>query len=499
MSHGKKIAENAAWLMVATTAQKAIAFVAFTVIARLAGTSLTGQYFFAVSITSIFVTFADLGLTPVLIREMAADENKGRAVFARAMLAKAILLPLTILAAIGYAWLIGQWRPDNMPPETFTAVIISAIFVMAADATSVMWYGAIRGRRDLRFEAAGMFVGQILTAVIGISAAWFHFGVIGLVTGLAAGSLWNLGWSISVVNRLGLWPKDNKEFTFKRLLWYAAPFALAGIFVKVYSYADSQVLQAVFGSVAVGQYAVAYKLTYALQFLPITFVAALYPGLAHAARHDKDAIPGILKGSQRLMLIASVPMTALLSALAPRLITRLYGPAFEGSILPLMVLPWVLIPIFLDFPVGSLLNSTHRAHQKTTAMGITMVVNVLANLALVPMYGPVGAAWAGVISFWLLFFIGWWYARREMALSWFGPLFLRGLGAAFASWGAIVLLTPIMTEAFAYLFGAAVSGAALFLFGLLTVPDVLIAWRWLKRKVIPNAEEEEDEALHDKP
>jgi O-antigen/teichoic acid export membrane protein len=199
------------------------------------------------------------------------------------------------------------------------------------------------------------------------------------------------------------------------------------------------------------------------------------------------------------MLIASVPMTALLSSLAPRLIERLYGSAFAGSVAPLVILPWVLIPIFLDFPIGSLLNSTHRAHQKTTAMGITMVVNVLANLWLVPAYGPAGAAWAGVISFWLLFFIGWWFARKEMALAWFGPLFLRGLGAAFATWGAVVLLTPIMTEFFAYLFGVAIAVVALFLFGLLTVRDVLDAWRWAKRKVIPTAEEEEDEELHDKP
>jgi O-antigen/teichoic acid export membrane protein len=493
MSHAKKIAQNAAWLMIATTAQKAIAFVAFTIIARLAGTSLTGQYFFAVSITSIFVTFADLGLTPVLIREMAADEERGRAVFARGMLAKAILLPLTIVAAIIYAWMIGV-RGDTM-----AAVIISAIFVMASDATSVMWYGAIRGRRELRFEAGGMFVGQALTAIFGIAAVYFHYGVIGLVMSLALGSLWNLAWSVSVVRRLKLWPQHGSTFPFKQLVAYALPFALAGIFVKIYSYADSQVLQAVFGSVAVGQYAVAYKLTYALQFLPITFVAALYPGLSYAAQHDKGAIPGILKGSQRLMLIASVPMTALLSSLAPRLIDRLYGKAFVGSIMPLVVLPWVLIPIFLDFPIGSLLNSTHRAHQKTTAMGITMVVNVIANLILVPIYGPVGAAWAGVLSFWLLFVIGWWFARREMAVAWFGPLFLRGVGAAFATWGIIMLLTPIMTDTFAFLFGLAISVVALFLFGLLTTNDVLSTMRWLKTRLKPDADEVEDEELHDKP
>lgn len=491
MSQAKSIAQNAAWLMVATTAQKAISFVTFTLVARLVDVAVTGEYFFAVSITSIFVTLADLGLTPVLIREMAADEKRGRAAFARAMLAKACLLPLTAVLAIGYAWAIG------VRGDTFLAVVIAALFVMAADATSVMWYGAIRGRRELRFEAAGMFAGQIFTAIISISAAYFGFGVIGLVCGLAVASLWNVGWSVYQVYRLGLWPKGAASWDWRELAAMALPFALAGIFVKIYSYMDSQILKVVHGSVAVGEYAVAYKLTYALQFMPMAFVAALYPGLSHAAQHDKGAIPGILKGSQRLMLIAAVPMAALLSSLSGRLIELLYGPRYLGSVPTLMVLPWVLIPIFLDFPIGSLLNSTHRAHLKTTSMGIAMAVNVILNFLLVPPYGAVGAAWAGVVSFWVLFLVGWWFVRHDMALQWFGPLFLRGLGAALAIWAAVVYFGQPMTATFAFIFAAAAVFACLFLFGLLTVRDVLAAMSWLKRRVSSVPQEEME--LHDKP
>lgn len=491
MSQAKSIAQNAAWLMIATTAQKAISFVTFTVIARLVDVAVTGEYFFAVSITSIFVTVADLGLTPVLIREMAADEKRGRAAFARAMMGKAVLLPLTAALAIGYAWIIG------VRGETFTAVIISSLFVMAADATSVMWYGAIRGRRELRYEAAGMFMGQILTAFIGISAAYLGYGVIGLVCGLAVASLWNVGWSVYHAFRLGISPKGASQWSWRELATMALPFALAGIFVKIYSYVDSQILRVIHGSVAVGEYAVAYKLTYALQFVPMAFVAALYPGLSHAAQHDKASIPNILKGSQRLMLIASVPMSALLSALSGRLIDILYGAKYAGSVPTLMVLPWVLVPIFLDFPIGSLLNSTRRPHLKTAAMGIAMVINVILNFAWVPSMGPVGAAWAGVVSFWALFFIGWWYVRNDMSISWFGPLFLRGLAASLVTWAAVTYFTQPMTTIFAFVFAGAVALATLFLFNLLTVRDVLAAMTWLKRKIRPVPQEDMD--LHDKP
>ena len=491
MSHAKKIAENAAWLMVATAGQKAVTFVAFTAVARLVGAQITGEYFFAVSITSIFVTLGDLGLTPVVIRELAADEARGRATFARALRIKALLVPFATFGAIFYAWI------TQVDAATLFAVGLAAVFVMATDSTSLIWYAALRGRRELRFEAMGMFVGQCLTAVFGITAAYLGWGVIGLICALAVGSLWNVGWSIRKVYGLKIGPVARNMPRFRDLMQLAIPFALAGIFVKIYSYVDSLMLRHWHGSVAVGQYAVAYKLTYALQFLPLTFVAALYPGMSNAAANDKKALKPLLEGSLRLMLLASVPLATLLSVLAPRLIPLLYGEDFSGAILPLQILPWVLIPIFLDFPIGSLLNATRRAGKKTTAMGITMVVNVIANFWLVPTYGPTGAAIAGVISFWVLFLVGWGFVRKEVGNGWLAWLLVRGLGAAAITWCLVTWLTVPMLTAFAILFAVALMMVCAFVFQLLTLSDVVMVWRWLQSRVAPAPTE--DESLHDKP
>jgi hypothetical protein len=61
---------------------------------------------------------------------------------------------------------------------------------MSADAVSLTWYGAIRGRRLLQYEAIGMFVGQVLTACGSLLSVWvFHAGVPGLVVGLLLGEL----------------------------------------------------------------------------------------------------------------------------------------------------------------------------------------------------------------------------------------------------------------------------------------------------------------------
>jgi len=416
--------------MAASTGQKIISFLTFVVVARLVGVEITGKYFFAVSVTSVFVIIADLGLTPVVIREMAADVERGRAALASALRLKLILIPLAILGSLAYI------RLTHSGQEMLLAVALACL-VMTADAVSVTWYGAIRGRQQLRYEAWGMFIGQCLTAIVSLTAIFFHAGVMGLIFGLLCGSAWNVLWSIRRSHDIGI-SLHGASLSFKKMFFMALPFALAGIFVKVYSYVDTLLLKQFHDVFAVGYYSVAYKLTYSFQFLPMTFVAALYPGMSAAfAVNDREGLRKILHGSMRLMMLLAIPITVGLSALAPGLIHLLYGVRFSNSAASLMILPWVTIPLFLDFPIGSLLNATHRAHQKTIAMGITMVVNVIANIILVPPYGPVGAAWAGVISFWVLFLTGVWFARHDLDWAWGRSFFLRGIVIAFIGWLAL--------------------------------------------------------------
>lgn len=481
MSQSQSLARNAAWLITATTAQKAISFLTFTVVARVVGAEITGSFFFAVSITSIFVTLTDLGITPVLIREMASSEERGRAFLGKAVRIKWTLIPFAIIGVLLYAWLTG------LAGDVLLAVGL-ACFVMSADAVSLLWYGAIRGRRLLKFEAIGMFTGQIFTAVVSILAAFAGWGAIGLVGGLLAGSSWNVIWSYTQAKRLGLSGLTDASWPVKKIVSYALPFALAGIFVKIYSYVDTLLLNQYHDPATVGHYAVAYKVTYALQFLPLAFVAALYPSMSAAsAAKDSAELRKLLKSSWRLMMMASVPMTALLSSLAAPFIVLVYGNDYLGSIRPMMILPFVLIPIFLDFPIGSLLNASHRAGQKTTTMGIAMVVNVIANIILIPDLGAVGAAISGVLSFWVLFLAGMWFIRKDMAgvWKWFISLFLRGILASGIIWFAMSYIADRLPFAALVVIGIGVGTFAMLILGLVNPSDIRLFLGYLRKKSGP--------------
>jgi O-antigen/teichoic acid export membrane protein len=484
---GRTIAKNASWLFIATTMQKLVAFLAFTIAARIVGPTVIGEYFFAVAMTSTCVVIADLGITSVVIRGLAAKIEEGRRLLGAAIRLKLILIPLSVIAVLAYGMIR---HVDAVVWQT----LIIMILVMSADSLHLLFYGALRGKQLLRYEAIGMFIGQLLSGVVAVSSAFLGWGAPGLASALLIGSMWNVGWSWLKIGREGIQMSAPTRKDFAMLVHQAIPFAFAGIFVKVYSYLDTMMIEAYHDKVAVGNYAVAYKITYAFQFIPLVFVAALYPAMSSVfADHDVKKMKSVFAGSLRLMAIIAAPLAAGISAIAPKAIPVIYHTSFIGAIPPLMVLSWVLIPIFLDFPVGSLLNATHRAHLKTSAMGATMVLNALLNFILVPPLGPIGAAWAGLGSFTFLFLIGIVFVWKDLpSPMWLASLLIRSGLVAAAVWFSVTFTMDIMPLILTILFGGSIGVVVLLVTKMLTVAEVMAAVRWMHARIRPSQVEEED-------
>ncbi|MBI4598883.1 flippase, partial [Candidatus Uhrbacteria bacterium] len=280
---GGNLAKNTVYLTAASVAQKALAFLYFMLLARVMMPERTGTYFLALSLTTIFSVLTDFGITPVVIREIAKQTDRAPELIRQALGIKLPCIVLGIVGSVLAAWILGY------NPIILQLMCLAAL-VMAADAISLLYYGALRGFHALQFESLGIFLGQLCTMLLGGAALLFYPSLHVLVIVLIAGSVLNAVFSAwQVVRRLGpsvLVPAWDRVQA-KRLLSVAFPFALAGIFVKVYSYVDTVFLSLYLGTAAVGVYSVAYKFTYAFQFLPMAFVAALYPGMSALAAGDR--------------------------------------------------------------------------------------------------------------------------------------------------------------------------------------------------------------------
>jgi O-antigen/teichoic acid export membrane protein len=401
---------NTAWLTGATIGQKIIAFLYFTVIARTIGDSAIGGYALALALTTSIGVLDDIGLTSVLIREIAKEPKRAGEWLREVLGWKMVTMPFTVLLAIAAPQLLGF-------SEEATLLTWVAIVVMLADTLSVTMYGVLRGLHTLSAEGVGMFVGQSLTTVFG--AAVLLSGVRDLwwlVAALIIGSTWNVFWSAWQVSRRLGWNALIPSFSWNaRWLRLGSMFFLAGVLIKISSYTDALIINSSLGQGAVGDYNAAYKLTYAFQFLPMAFVGALYPAMSAAAQ-NKEELRRILLQAFRYVSLLVFPIVFGIYALAPQIIGLFYGVDFVEAVPVLQTLIFVLPFIFLDFPLGSLLNATHRPHVKTGILAIATLVNVVGNVTLIPMFGIWGAAVAGLSSFGTMMILGYIAVARQIAL-----------------------------------------------------------------------------------
>lgn len=405
------LAKNTAFLTGASILQKIVAFFYFALLARALGTAETGVYFLTLATVTSFAVFADLGITSVLIRDVAANRDRASEILRKTLGVKAFAILIAIILAGTFPTFLG-FDASNI------TLIWLAIPILIADSLSLTFYGVLRGVEELRYESLGIFVGQSLSSIAGLALIFSHHASLPLlIIALSTGSIWNAGFSmIQVVRRLGIRSLKPTLHHLKPVLIAAFPFFLAAVFVKIYSYVDSFTLKAVIGDSAVGLYSVAYKLTYAFQFLPLAFIGALYPRFSSVANDPVELKKTFLNAQWYLALLVA-PIVFGIAALAPELIHMVYGSKYAESTLPLIILIFVLIPIFFDFPIGALLNATGQQMTKTKIMGITMIVNFFANMILIPMMGIPGASISAIVSFVAMFGMGVWALRRKIHIS----------------------------------------------------------------------------------
>jgi O-antigen/teichoic acid export membrane protein len=463
------IAKNTAFMTAASIGQKIISFVYFTMIARMVGVEGTGKYFFALSFTTIFVVFVDLGLTNVFVREAAKMKDKMQTYFSTVLSVKILLGVFSYIAAVIAIHLMGESE------EIRNLVYLSAV-TMLFDSIHLTLYGSLRAIGDLKYEAISITVSQFLTLILGSVFLYLQLPLIFLILAFTIPSFLNVCYASYIVVKkynLTLKPHFNKK-TFLHLGRIAIPFALAAIFARVYSYMDTVLLKKLVDEVAVGYYSIPYKITFAFQFIPLALVAALYPRFSEFFVKDKKRLAHIFEQAMKYLMLIAFPVAVGIGVLAEDIILTLYTEQYLQSVLPLRILIASLIFSYISFPIGAFLNACNKQVSQTVIVGFVMVVNIILNIMLIPTYGIAGAASAAFMGNALLAILGYLVVPRITKVShkFILTTLVQVVLSALIMGVAVFYINQMTQFVLAILVGVVVYPAALLFFRTITVKEV---------------------------
>jgi O-antigen/teichoic acid export membrane protein len=201
--------------------------------------------------------------------------------------------------------------------------------------------------------------------------------------------------------QIQLYPKGVYQ---EKILKHAYPMFLASSVIFFMGYTDSFMISYYLDEYQVGIYNACISLSMMLTFIPIAIGGYISPKIAKAYSDNKaDEIKNIFQNSMKIILLVTLPIFVTMYIYG-NFFLGLFGEAFEVATLTLLLTNIAFLSQALTGPVGFILNMTDNQHIFMRILIISLLINVLFNALLIPIYGINGAATAVLfsMSFWTM-------------------------------------------------------------------------------------------------
>jgi O-antigen/teichoic acid export membrane protein len=360
--------------------------------ARLLGPEVKGDYYLLTLVPNTVLVLVQFGLPAAL--GFYSARGRTTAIVRRAislaifLSAVALLAVFMALPALESALLKGIDPTLIVVSMCVIPVLVVATFMssIVIALRSVRWYAAVNiGQSVVSTILLVVLIGILGFQIEGAIATYMvaaSFGMIGLAMG-----------AVRAVRRVRL----GLAVTYGELLRYGLPLYPASLTSFFSSRADVFMIAALVSdaSASLGYYSMAVTLAEMATYLPSAVSSVFLPHVAGAAREDADR--HVTTVARSTILLTGI--TAILLAPAGAILIAVVLPAFTPALPALYVLLPAVVSLAIARVVGEYVSGLGLTGRTSAATVLGFVVNLVANIILIPRYGIVGAAAASLISY----------------------------------------------------------------------------------------------------
>lgn len=395
----KKYFSNTSWLMVENFIRMGISFFVGIYVARYLGPDRLGVFSFSQSYTFLFLSFVNLGLDEIATREFVEQEKKQFEIFGTVFLIKffaAFLAFLAIWASLYFA---------NNEPDINKYIIIIAVSFFFQPFTVIDFFfrAKVKSKYIVIVQLIQLGISSICKIVLVLNQASLIWFVAIIILDSVVSSIGFLSIFQLKEKSFFSW-KFNPKFA-KKLLTDSWPMILSGVVISIYMKIDQIMIKKIMDSRSVGNYAIAVKLSEIWYVLAGIISNSLFPSIIKSKLVSNEHYINRIQKLYDLMVILSVFIALPVSFFSKQIVLFLYGLDFSrgGAVLGIYI--WASIFVFLGVASSKwfISENNQKFLFKRTLLGA--VINIFLNLFLIPRYGIQGAAFATLISHFIITYV----------------------------------------------------------------------------------------------
>ena len=390
--------------------------------ARYLGAAGFGILSFALAFTGIFGVFADLGLSTLMVREVARDKSLASKYLGNIAVMKIFLVTITFGLIALTINLLGY------PEQTIKVVYLVALSVIFG-AFSGMFYSIFRAYEKMEYQSAGYILSSILMLSGALFAISQGFSVVGFASIYFLVSAIVLGYSFVVSVWKFAKPKIEFDWSFwKQTIKEAWPMGGMAVCVMIYFRIDAVMLSLMIDDTAVGLYSAAYRLSEISTIIPAMFMTSVFPVLSKYHEDSKSSFTSTYGKSVKYLLYLALPMALIVTLLARPIVNLIFGSEFSGSVIALQILIWAAAIMYVTMVLGTTFVTANKQMLHLKLAIVATILNIVLNLIVIPKYSYIGASATTVATEAFGLFVGAFFLNRlgyklNMTSIYLPPLF----------------------------------------------------------------------------
>jgi len=361
--------------------------------ARYLGPEEFGLLNYAMAIVALFGAVAGLGLGGIVVRDLVQKPDGTYVTLGTAFLLQFVGGGVAFSLAVAAVSIL---RPVDDLARMMVAILGFALVLKSSEAVKYWFESQVTSKYAVWAENGVFLVLTAVRIVLILSKApliafvWAAFAETALI--------W-VALLLTYEKKVGGLTRWSANFSRARsLIMESWPLILGAIASMVNMRMDQVMLGSMVNNLVVGNYSAAMRLAEVWLIVPGIIASSIYPSIIAAKEAGEDLYRRRVRKITKLMALWVVPTALAVSMLSELIVSLVYGVQYADAGSYLAISIWTGVPYLVFFALNQVL---YIERLLKVAFGIsifTVASNVLLNLALIPLFGGIGAAVSTLIT-----------------------------------------------------------------------------------------------------
>lgn len=403
------VLHNSGWLIADKIFKAVVTIVVGAWVARYLGPAEYGKLAYVLAIVAFFQVVSTLGLDGIVVRDIAKNKEDAGVILGTTFMMRLIVGIVCWLGLVMFMVLMYGWGNENVWLALF---IGGGLIFQAADTIDLWFQSQTQSRRTVLAKFIAVLISSSLRMVFIILKAPLIYFAVGLLVefGIAALALY---FSYQRFRCGQNWIAQVKKRG-RESLTESWPFILSSVSIVVYMRIDQVMIRNILGESELGIYSAAIALSTGWYFIANIIYSSILPSLTRIKDQNEQLFLHRLAIMFRLLIFASLTLTAVIIWQGKNLIQLIYGAKYVKGSTALSIHVLTNISVFLGVGQGVWIINYKKSKLFLIQTLVGGVISIVLNMIFIPLFGISGAAMSATLSFFSSAILTNFFIEREL-------------------------------------------------------------------------------------